>query len=133
MAKAQPNTRKEQAEVLQDWVCNRTPVHSDSIYGFGEIIISPGELLARWKAGEIIGDCDDKATLLAALLVVSGFQTRVVIIDAGGGSIYNHAVTQVYLDGVWLWLEATQKGTPPYKVRRHTRRLVVDPQGAPPC
>lgn len=69
-----------------------------------ETIQTP-EATLRIKAG----DCDDKATLSAALLESIGFKTRLMAVGFGGGT-YSHVFTEVELmPGKWIPLECTVK------------------------
>ena len=52
------------------------------------------------------GDCDDKSTLLAALLESIGFPTRFRAMGFTGN--YCHVITEVLLNGKWLSLDATE-------------------------
>ena len=68
------------------------------------------------------GDCDDKATLLAALLESIGFTTRYVALGFKDGP-YSHVILEVRLGTRWLPLETTVAGaeagwSPPQPTRR---------------
>lgn len=53
------------------------------------------------------GDCDDKSTLLAALLESIGFKTRFHAMGFRKKHI-SHVLLEVYLNGKWLALETTE-------------------------
>lgn len=53
------------------------------------------------------GDCDDKSTLLAALLESVGFKTRFHAMGFRKNHI-NHVLLEVYIDNEWLALDATE-------------------------
>ena len=53
------------------------------------------------------GDCDDKSTLLAALLQSIGFDTRFHAMGFRRNTI-NHVLLEVQLDGQWIPLETTE-------------------------
>lgn len=55
------------------------------------------------------GDCDDKATLLAALLASIGFATRFVALAYNDGP-YSHVLTEVKLANRWIPLETIIDG-----------------------
>ena len=66
------------------------------------------------------GDCKDKHTLLAAMLQALGLKPQAVLIGyairfneavPSPGS-FNHAITQVQLDGKTVWLDSTAEGSP---------------------
>jgi transglutaminase-like putative cysteine protease len=68
------------------------------------------------------GDCDDKATLLAALLESIGFATRYVGLGFNDGP-YSHVILEVRLGTRWEPLETTVAGAeagwaPPNPTRR---------------
>ena len=78
-------------------------------------------------AGEVFenqyGDCKDKHTLLAAMLKAIGLRPDAVLIGyavrfneavPSPGS-FNHAITQVAVDGKTIWLDSTAEGSP-YRV-----------------
>ena len=53
------------------------------------------------------GDCDDKSTLLAALLQSIGFRTRFHAMGFRRNTI-NHVLLEVQHDGKWIPLETTE-------------------------
>lgn len=57
------------------------------------------------------GDCDDKATLCAALLESLGFETRFCAVGKVPGD-WSHVLTQVFIHGKWLSLECTEPVNP---------------------
>jgi transglutaminase-like putative cysteine protease len=57
----------------------------------------------------MVGDCDDKATLLAALLEVVGNPTRFVIAQYAGDD-YEHVYVEVFVNGEWIELDPTENG-----------------------
>lgn len=67
-----------------------------------ETIAEPEALL---KIGA--GDCDDKATLLAALLLSIGHRVRFIAMAQQPGQ-YSHVWLQDYLNGGWIDLETTE-------------------------
>lgn len=58
------------------------------------------------------GDCDDKATLLAALLASIGFATRFVALGFKNGP-YTHVLAEVKLGTRWVPLETILDGKEP--------------------
>ena len=56
-----------------------------------------------------LGDCDDQATLLAALLEAIGYPTRFVIAAYQQAGMYEHVYVQVYCHGQWLDLDPTEQ------------------------
>lgn len=56
-----------------------------------------------------VGDCDDKATLLATLLECVGYPTRFVMASYSGGD-FEHVYLQVFVphSGEWLDLDPTE-------------------------
>lgn len=55
------------------------------------------------------GDCDDQATLLAALLESVGFHTRFVAIQVESGGPFVHVYTEVNLGRKWFPVETTER------------------------
>ena len=53
------------------------------------------------------GDCDDKATLLAALLESIGFETRFHAMGFKPGDV-SHVLLECELNGQWIALETTE-------------------------
>lgn len=58
------------------------------------------------------GDCDDKATLLAALLETIGHRTRFLAMGFDGES-YSHVIVETKLARTWLPLETILPGKEP--------------------
>lgn len=72
-----------------------------------EMIQTPKQVLVSGT-----GDCDDKATLLSALLASVGFPTRFVAVGVDGGP-YSHVLVQVKLGTRWIPLETILDGVEP--------------------
>lgn len=89
-----------EAQRLNDYVRDEIRYVGD-INGV-EVIHEPAILL---EIGA--GDCDDKATLLAALLLAIGHQPRYVAVSLDGQE-FCHVWVQDYLDGRWVDLETTE-------------------------
>jgi tetratricopeptide (TPR) repeat protein len=66
------------------------------------------------------GDCKDKHTLLAAMLIQAGYKPSAVLIgdnirflpDLPSPQAFNHLITQVPLPGGPIWLDSTQEVAP---------------------
>lgn len=82
---------------LQNWVRDRIRYVRDPITA--EMVQTPKRTLQV-----VTGDCDDKATLLAALLGSIGFATRFLAIGIDGGP-YSHVLVEVRLGTRWIPLE----------------------------
>jgi transglutaminase-like putative cysteine protease len=68
-----------------------------------------------------VGDCDDKSTLLSALLESIGFKTRFIAIAMPGSKVLSHVLVQVKLGQKWIWLETiknVEAGWAPPGVKR---------------
>lgn len=89
-----------EARRLSDWVRDRIRYVGD--IEDVETIADPVSIL---KIGA--GDCDDKATLLAALLLSIGHTPRFVALAQTPGQ-FNHVWVQDLLDGRWIDLETTE-------------------------
>lgn len=70
-----------------------------------------------------VGDCDDKSTLLAALLESIGFATRFLAVGPRPGD-YTHVFVQVGLLGQWLSLDATEP-VPPGWGPKNSRSIMI--------
>lgn len=68
-----------------------------------ESLTDPAVTLARR-----VGDCDDQATLLAALLEAVGYPTRFVIGAFAHPGAYDHVWLQVYAAGQWIDADPTE-------------------------
>lgn len=69
------------------------------------------------------GDCDDKSTLLAALLSSVGFPTRFVAIGLNGGP-YSHVLCEARLGTRWIPCETIVAGVEPgWYPENVTRRM----------
>lgn len=89
-----------EARRLSDWVRDRIRYVKDT--DDVEIIAEPVALLSIGA-----GDCDDKATLLAALLLAIGHTPRFIALAQVPGE-YAHVWVQDRLDGRWVDLETTE-------------------------
>lgn len=87
-------------EALHDFVLNHIRYTRD-VHGV-ETLADPRITLARQ-----VGDCDDKATLLAALLQAVGYRTRFVMGDYGSGD-FEHVYLQALAYGEWVSLDSTE-------------------------
>jgi len=94
--------KDEFAEVsaLFDFVLNHVRYTRD-VLGI-ETLTDPRMTLQR-----LVGDCDDKATLLATLLESVGYPTR-FIMGAYTGDEYEHVYLQAFAFGEWINLDATE-------------------------
>jgi transglutaminase-like putative cysteine protease len=92
------------------------------------------EITAPWlhlakiaKQGWSFGDCDDFATLTAALLRSVGFQMAFSAIATGRkGELFDHVRAQVKFNDQWLPLEATAKGREPGWTLPKVKELVLE-------
>jgi hypothetical protein len=87
-------------EALFDFVLNHVRYTRD-VYGV-ETLSDPRMTLQR-----LVGDCDDKATLLATLLQAVGYPTR-FIMGAYEGPDFEHVYLQAFANGQWIDLDATE-------------------------
>lgn len=89
------------ASAIFEWV-------RDSIRYIGDVLDvetlhTPDRVLAAR-----LGDCDDKATLLAAMLESVGYPTRFVVAGYQDPATFEHVYLQVQVDGQWLSADATE-------------------------
>lgn len=90
-----------------------------------ETVATPIETL---KSGQ--GDCDDKSTLIAALLESIGFVTRFCAVAKFPGQ-WSHVLTQCDINGKWLSLECTEPVSPGWHPVGYPYQLIqyVDKKG----
>jgi len=70
------------------------------------------------------GDCDDQATLMAALLLSIGHPARFVAIAVIPGAPFSHVYTETRIGPKWYPLETTEK-FPAGKPMQFARRMVL--------
>lgn len=90
-----------EVQAIQDWVKNNIRYTRDPIYV--ETLKLPAALLEARQ-----GDCDDQATLVAALLMSIGFKARFVAIGTNAIGQFDHVYTEVRLGNGWLSVETTE-------------------------
>lgn len=87
-----------------------------------EVLATPYVTLQRG-----VGDCDDKATLLATLFEIIGLTTRFVIAGYSAPNVFEHVYNQVLVDGNWLDADSTESQplgyAPPFPVALDYERL----------
>ena len=71
-----------------------------------------------------VGDCDDKSTLLAALLESIGRPARVVAIALGGRDL-SHVLVETHLTKGWMPLETIKDVEAGWYPKGVTRRMVL--------
>lgn len=86
-----------------------------------ETLATPDRTL---EAGQ--GDCDDKSTLLAALLESIGHPTRFVAVAVGPRPQFCHVYVETQVGPGWIPLETTESWPAGVAVPNATRRLVVN-------
>lgn len=79
------------------------------------------EMTLRYRQG----DCDDQATLLAALLQSIGHPARFVAISALPLGQFSHVYVETKIGARWFPLETTEK-FPAGKPMNYARRMVLD-------
>jgi hypothetical protein len=85
------------AGALQDWVKENIAFVRERDERFQHALVT-----LKWR----MGDCDDHARLIAALLMACGVQARVVGVKNGEGRMA-HVCAQVKDGGEWRWVETT--------------------------
>jgi hypothetical protein len=71
------------------------------------------------------GDCDDKVTLLSALLESCGHPTRFCAVKVDGSDRYSHVFLQTKLGKSWLSLETTEPWPPGQQSPRISGKMLV--------
>lgn len=94
----------------KDWPCEVQALHAfvrDQIRYVNDVTdvetVSTPDILLQDRAG----DCDDKSTLLAALLESIGHPTRFIAIGFEPG-IYEHVYVETKVGNKWVALETTE-------------------------
>lgn len=78
----------------------------------GELFIHPNRMAEDYFSGRIRGgDCDDHATLNAAMLGSIGYRVRLALIDSDMDFELDHAVAEVFSDklGEWIQVDTTSE------------------------
>lgn len=65
-----------------------------------ELVVAPIELLRRMQAGAAVADCEDIATLAAAIALVNGIRARLVAY--GTGRRWYHIACELQSGGRWI-------------------------------
>lgn len=114
---AKNNPVRESYETLAAWVLNNVIYQADP-RGI-EYVVSPVQMLRRWKAkGAAYGDCDDHTLLLNSLLQSVGIPTRVVAVKLPAyegrpaSEVFNHVISQVNTGQGWFDFDACNKTNP---------------------
>jgi len=71
------------------------------------------------------GDCDDKVTLLSALLESCGHPTRFCAVKVDNSDRYSHVFLQTKLGKSWLSLETTEPWPPGQQSPRISGKMLV--------
>lgn len=96
-----PKDFKGELEAIQDWVRTNIRYTRDPLYA--ETLKLPHALLEARQ-----GDCDDQATLVAALALSIGFKPRFVAIGTEQYGAFDHVYTEVKLGTKWVSVETTE-------------------------
>jgi len=72
------------------------------------------------------GDCDDKSTLLAALLASIGYPTRFVAVGYRQPGSYQHVYVEALLNNRWIPLDSTVQRPFGWSPRPPLARLTVE-------
>lgn len=95
-----PQNGYAEAAALFEWVRDRVRYVRDIVDV--ETLSTPGKTLEQ-----LIGDCDDQSTLLAALLESVGYPTRFVVAAYNVPGHFEHVYLQVCIDGEWIDCDPT--------------------------
>lgn len=98
---APPKDDIAEANAIFEWVRDSIRYTRD-VHGV-EVISPPLTVIQRQ-----VGDCDDKATLLAALFEVVGIPTRFVIAGYTAPGFFEHVYVQAWLNDEWVNADATE-------------------------
>jgi len=79
-----------------------------------ETIHRPEWLLGEIEAGRVVwGDCDDEATLIAAMLTTVGIPARFVAVRRSDRSFFEHVFCEAWTGAGWLMLDPRHRAMPP--------------------
>lgn len=92
---------KGELEAIQEWVKANIRYTRDPTYA--ETLKLPHALLEDRQ-----GDCDDQATLVAALALSIGFKPRFVAVAVDRAGSFDHVYTEVKLGTKWVSVETTE-------------------------
>lgn len=97
-----------QIQALRDWLASRVSFMPDP-YGV-ELLRTPEYMLEQIRReGVVRGDCDDVATLAAALGLAGGFPARFVLYAFGHALPFSHVFCELHtLCRGWLELDVTR-------------------------
>lgn len=68
-----------------------------------DVVCDPDEVIAKG------GDCEDRATLFAALAKAAGYRA-VIVWQSQDGAAEDHVTTKVWVNGAWRWADPTVPG-----------------------
>lgn len=107
-----------EAEAIRRWVANNIRYTRDVA---GVETLQTPEVTLKLR----VGDCDDQATLVAAMLESVGFETRLVAIGGRDGE-YDHVMAEAAVPGRgWLTVETTEPVTIGW-IPQYQSRMVVN-------
>lgn len=116
----------DKAFFLREWLAQRFQFFPDP-HGM-ELLRTPDFLLTTIiQEGIARGDCDDAATLAAALALAAGLRTRFVLVSFGATLPYSHVFSEVFTDCQgWVELDITRPAqvAPGVRFIRHETREV---------
>lgn len=106
-----------EAEAIRRWVAGNIRYTRDVA---GVETLQTPEVTLKMRAG----DCDDQATLIAAMLESVGFETRIVAIGARDGD-FDHVYVEAAVPGRgWLSVETTEPVTIGWEPKYRSRMVV---------
>ena len=89
-----------------------------------ELFIHPRKMIEFYNQGIGSGDCDDISLFTASLLRSLGYQANIVLLDTRGQG-FDHAVTQVILNGNTIMLDASTNKYPLGWEETHYQKVVI--------
>ena len=99
-------TEEERAYRIRDWLASAVSFQPDPL-GV-ELIRSPIYLLRQiQEQGAAWGDCDDVATLAAALGMAVGLPASFVLLGFDSLGPFSHVYTQLWTQGGWVEMDTT--------------------------
>lgn len=112
---------EEAARAIAEFVAARVLYVQDAWNG--EVLRSPTYMLRRIERdGAAFGDCDDMATLAAALGRAAGFPARLILVGFGAAEPYSHVYAELQTPAGWVTIDPV---APPEGAPVPVRRKVV--------
>ena len=118
--------KPEPISAIYDWVKENVRYTPDPVRnGQIELFTSPIRMIKDYREGRPMAeDCDGISLLTASLLRSLGYQSNIVLLDTRGQG-FDHAVTQVILNGNTIMLDASTNKYPLGWEEHYYQKVVI--------